>query len=379
MKYITNCKIVLKDRVVEGKALAYDEKISGVVCPCCIPEGAEVIDAGGNYVAPGFIDLHIHGYLGEDVSDGKAEGIRKIAEGIAKNGVTGWLPSTMTVSVEEIAAAFEVISSLKEQSKSWNGAAILGVNAEGPYINPKKKGAQAEEHILKPSAEFFKKYADLIKITTLAPEMDEGYEALHTLKKETNILVSMGHTDADYEKAQEAIDNGIGHITHLFNAQTALQHRNPGVVGAALNNNVSVELICDTFHIHPALFSLVAKVKGDKLCLVTDCTRAGGMPDGEYDLGGQKFYLNGIKCTLADGTIAGSVLRMNDAVLNVKNNTSLAMHEVVNAASLNPATAIGVNDKKGSIEVGKDADLVIFDENIRIHKTIIGGTVRYEA
>lgn len=379
MKYITNCKIVLKDRVVEGKALAYDEKISGVVCPCCIPEGAEVIDAGGNYVAPGFIDLHIHGYLGEDVSDGKAEGIRKIAEGIAKNGVTGWLPSTMTVSVEEIAAAFEVISSLKEQSKSWNGAAILGVNAEGPYINPKKKGAQAEEHILKPSAEFFKKYADLIKITTLAPEMDEGYEALHTLKKETNILVSMGHTDADYEKAQEAIDNGIGHITHLFNAQTALQHRNPGVVGAALNNNVSVELICDTFHIHPALFSLVAKVKGDKLCLVTDCTRAGGMPDGEYDLGGQKFYLNGIKCTLADGTIAGSVLRMNDAVLNFKNNTSLAMHEVVNAASLNPATAIGVNDKKGSIEVGKDADLVIFDENIRICKTIIGGTVRYEA
>ncbi len=379
MKYITNCKIVLKDRVVEGKALAYDEKISGIVCPCCIPEGAEVIDAGGNYVAPGFIDLHIHGYLGEDVSDGKAEGIRKMAEGIAKNGVTGWLPTTMTVSVEQLAAAFETIAGLKEQSKSWNGAAILGVNAEGPYINPKKKGAQAEEYILKPTSEFFKKYADLIKITTLAPEMDEGYEALRAFKKETNVLVSMGHTDANYEQAQEAIDNGIGHITHLFNAQTALQHRNPGVVGAALNNNVSVELICDTFHIHPALFSLVAKVKGDKLCLITDCTRAGGMPDGEYDLGGQTFFLNGIKCLLADGTIAGSVLRMNDAVLNFKNNTSLAMHEVVNAASLNPATAIGVNDKKGSIEVGKDADLVIFDENIRICKTIIGGTVRYEA
>lgn len=379
MKYITNCKIVLKDRVVEGKALAYDEKISGIVCPCCIPDGAEVIDAGGNYVAPGFIDLHIHGYLGEDVSDGKAEGIRKMAEGIAKNGVTGWLPTTMTVSVEQLAAAFETIAGLKEQSNSWNGAAILGVNAEGPYINPKKKGAQAEEYILKPTSEFFKKYADLIKITTLAPEMDEGYEALHALKKETNVLVSMGHTDANYEQAQEAIDNGIGHITHLFNAQTALQHRNPGVVGAALNNNVSVELICDTFHIHPALFSLVAKVKGDKLCLITDCTRAGGMPDGEYELGGQTFFLNGIKCLLADGTIAGSVLRMNDAVLNFKNNTSLAMHEVVNAASLNPATAIGVNDKKGSIEVGKDADLVIFDENIRICKTIIGGTVRYEA
>lgn len=379
MKYITNGKIVLSDRVVEGKALAYDEKISGIVCPCCIPEGAEVIDAGGKYVAPGFIDLHIHGYLGEDASDGSADGIKKMAEGIVKNGVTGWLPTTMTVSVEQLTAAFETIGSLKEQSKGWNGATILGVNAEGPYINPKKKGAQAEEHILKPTTEFYKKYADLIKIATVAPEMDEGFEALRELKRDTDILLSMGHTNADYEQAQNAINNGIGHITHLFNAQTALQHRNPGVVGAALTNNVSVELICDTFHIHPALFSLVAKTKGDKLCLITDCTRAGGMPDGEYDLGGQKFYLKGIQCLLEDGTIAGSVLRMNDALLNVKNNTSLAMHEIVNAASLNPATAIGVDCCKGSLDVGKDADLVIFDENIRIYKTIIGGTVRYEA
>ncbi len=379
MKYITNCKIVLSDRVVEGKALAYDEKISGVVCPCCIPADAEVIDAGGRYVAPGFIDLHIHGYMGEDASDGSAEGIRIMAEGIVKNGVTAWLPTTMTVSVEQLTKAFDTIGGLKEESKGWNGATILGVNAEGPYINPKKKGAQAEEHILKPVADFYKKYADLIKIATMAPEMDEGFEAIKELKKETNILISMGHTNADYEQAQNAINNGVGHITHLFNAQTALQHRNPGVVGAALTNDVSVELICDTFHIHPALFSLVANAKGNKLCLITDCTRAGGKPDGEYDLGGQKFYLKGIQCLLEDGTIAGSVLKMNDAVLNVKNNTSLALHEVVNAASLNPATAIGVNGTKGSIDVGKDADLVIFDENIRIYKTIIGGTVRYEA
>ena len=143
MKYITNCKIVLKDRIVCGKALAYDEKISGIVCPCSIPEGAEVIDAKGNYVAPGFIDLHIHGYLGEDSSDGSAEGIRIMSEGIAKNGVTAWLPTTMTVSAEQLSKAFDTIASLMEESKSWNGAAILGVNAEGPYINPKKKGAQA--------------------------------------------------------------------------------------------------------------------------------------------------------------------------------------------------------------------------------------------
>ena len=146
-----------------------------------------------------------------------------------------------------------------------------------------------------------------------------------------------------------------------------------------MTSDVTVELICDTFHIHKALFSLIAKTKGDKLCLITDCTRAGGMPDGEYDLGGQKFYLKGIECLLEDGTIAGSVLRMNDAVRNVKENTDLPLYEVVNAASLNPAKAIKVDGTKGSIQPGKDADLVIFDEDIRIQKTIIGGVVRYEA
>lgn len=379
MKYIKNAKIVLKDSVVSGMALAYDEKIDGVVCPDSIPEGAEVIDANGGYVAPGFIDIHIHGYLGEDASDGKAEGIRTMAEGIVKNGVTGWLPTTMTVSVAELTKAFDAIGSLKEESKSWNGATILGVNAEGPYINAKKKGAQAEEHILVPNADFFKKYGDLIKIATMAPEQDADFAAIKELKKETGILISMGHTNATFEQAVDSIHNGVGHITHLFNAQTPLTHRAPGVVGAALTTDVSVELICDTFHIHKGLFSLIAKVKGDKLCLITDCTRAGGMPDGEYELGGQKFYLKGIECLLEDGTIAGSVLKMNAAVRNVLENTDLPLYEVVNAASLNPATAIGVAGTKGSIESGKDADLVIFDENINIQKTIIGGTVRYEA
>lgn len=379
MKYISNAKIILKDRIVEGKALAYDEKISGVVSVDSIPAGAEVIDAKGAYVAPGFIDIHIHGYMGEDSSDGKAEGIRKMSEGIVKNGVTAWLPTTMTVSVEQLEKAFTAIASVKEQSKSWNGSAILGVNAEGPYINAKKKGAQAEENILLPDASFFKKYGDLIKIATMAPEQDKDFEAIRELKKDTDILISMGHTNATFEEAMAATENGVGHVTHLFNAQTPLTHRAPGVVGAALTADVSVELICDTFHIHKGLFSLIAKVKGDKLCLITDCTRGGGMPDGEYDLGGQTFTLKGIECLLSDGTIAGSVLKMNQAVRNVYENTDLPLFEVVNAASLNPATAIGVADAKGSIESGKDADLVIFDENINIQKTIIGGTVRYEA
>ncbi len=379
MKYIKNCKIVLKDRIVEGKALKYSDKIEGIVCPCCIPEGAEVIDACGCYVAPGFIDIHIHGYLGEDSSDGSADGIRKMAEGVVKNGVTGWLPTTMTVSKAELEKAFAAIKSVMEESKTWNGSAILGINAEGPYINPKKKGAQAEEHILAPDASFFKQYADIIKIATMAPEMEGGLDMARELARDTDILVSIGHTNATYEEAIDAIENGAGHITHLFNAQTALAHRNPGVVGAALTSDVSVEMICDTFHVHKALFSLISSIKKDKFCLITDCTRAGGMPDGEYTLGGQKFYLKGIECLLEDGTIAGSVLKLNDAVKNVYENTDMPLYEVVNAASLNPATAIGMAKCKGSIECGKDADLVIFDEDIRIQKTIIGGTVRYDA
>lgn len=379
MKYIKNAKIILKDRIIEGKALAYSDKIEGIVCECSVPEGAEVIDAKGAYVAPGFIDIHIHGYLGEDASDGSAEGIKKMAEGIAKNGVTSWLPTTMTVSKAELRKAFEVISSLMEESKSWNGATILGVNAEGPYINSKKKGAQAEEHILKPDAAFFKEYASLIKIATLSPETDENMNCIKELARDTDILLSMGHTDATYEQAIEAIQNGVKHVTHLFNAQTALQHRNPGVVGAALTSEVTTELICDTFHIHKGLFSLVAAAKGDKLVLITDCTRGGGMPDGEYSLGGQKIFVKGIECKLEDGTIAGSVLKMNDAVYNVLNNTNLSVPAVVAAASLNPARAIGVDKTKGSIEVGKDADLIIADENFKIKKTIIGGEIRYEA
>ena len=378
MKYIINGKIVLKDHVITGKVLEYDTKITGIIDESKVPAGAEIIDAKGAYVAPGLIDIHIHGYMGEDASDGSAEGIRVMAEGIVKNGVTGWLPTTMTVSVAELRKAFTTIKSLMEESKTWNGATILGINAEGPYINPSKKGAQAEQHILAPTPELLKEYSDIIKIATIAPDMDKDFECIRTLRKETDIVVSMGHTDASFEVACDAIENGVGHVTHLFNAQTALAHRKPGVVGAALTRPVTTELICDTFHVHKGLFQLVADVKKDKLCLITDCTRGGGMPDGEYELGGQKIFVNGIECLLADGTIAGSVLKLNEAVRNVLANTSLSVFEVVNAASLTPATVIGVSDRKGSLEIGKDADIIIADEQFNIQKTIIGGTVRYE-
>ncbi|MBQ1261139.1 MAG: N-acetylglucosamine-6-phosphate deacetylase [Clostridia bacterium] len=381
MTYIVGGKIVLPDSVICGKVLAFDSesgKIVGVVDEA--PSGSEVIDAKGNYVAPGLVDIHIHGYLGEDTSDGKPEGIRKMAYGVSKNGVTAFLPTTMTVAKEQIIASLNAVRSLKEESKSWDGAEILGVHAEGPFINPSKKGAQAEENILVPDADFIIENADIITSLTLAPEMDEGHKCIKKLAAESDVLLSMGHTDAKFEEAMSAARDGINHATHLFNAMSPLAHRNPGVVGAALaSENVSVELIADTFHINPGLYSIIAKVKGDKTVLITDCTRAGGMPDGEYDLGGQPIFLKGIECRLADGTIAGSVLKLNSAVKNVLDHTTLPVNEVFNMASLNPAKAIRKADRIGSLEAGKDADIIIADENINILRTIKKGRTIYEA
>ena len=379
--YIIGGKIVLPEAVVEGKALAFSKengKIEGIVDT--VPAGAEVIDAGGNYVAPGLVDIHIHGYLGEDTCDAKPEGIKKMAYGVAQNGVTSFLPTTMTVAKNEIIDALNAVRSVKEESKTWDGAEIIGVHAEGPFINPNKKGAQAEENILVPDADFILENADIITSVTLAPEMDPDHKCIKKLAAESKVLVSMGHTDAKFEEAMSAARDGVNHATHLFNAMSALAHRNPGVVGAALaSENVSVEVIADTFHINPGLYSIVAKVKGDKMVLITDCTRAGGMPDGEYDLGGQPIFLKGIECRLADGTIAGSVLKLNNAVRNVLANTTLPVNEVFKMASLNPATSIHCADRIGSLEAGKDADIIIVDNDINVLRTIKKGRTIYEA
>ena len=379
MKAIINGRIVTPESVVEGKVLVYDEKIQGVVDAA--PAGAEVIDAQGGYVIPGLVDMHIHGYLGEDASDGSYEGLKIMAEGVAKNGVTSFLPTTMTVSYDELRKAFSLIRKGMEESRSadWKGAAIVGANAEGPFINISKKGAQAGEHVRVGDPAFLKEFIDVIRVFTIAPEVEGNMDCIREMAKDTDVLISMGHTAANFDQARAAIEAGVRHVTHLFNAQTGLLHRDPGVVGAALlDSRVSTELIADTFHIHKGLFQLVANVKGDKLVLITDCTRAGGLEDGEYTLGGQPIFVKGIECRLADGTIAGSVLKLNEAVRNVLANTDLPVNEVVNMASLTPATRIGLGDTKGSLEAGKDADIAIVDEAFNVQRTILAGRTIYE-
>lgn len=378
MKCIINASVILADRVERGLAVVFDEKIQKILPASQInEEDYEIIDAGNNYVAPGLVDIHIHGYLGADVSDGSVEGIETMARGIAKNGVTAWCPTTMTVSKAEIEAAFDAVRQAKKSDT--DGARILGVHAEGPFINPSKKGAQAEEHILHPDADFVLKNKDIIKILTIAPEVDGAKECISKVSQESKILISMGHTSATFDEANEGIAAGVRHTTHLFNAMTALAHRNPGVVGAALSSDkVSCELIADTFHVNEGLFGIVSKLKGDKLCLITDCIRAGGMDDGDYTLGGQPVKKEGIKCLMPDGTIAGSVLTLNQAVMNLFENTDLTLSQCVACATINPAKAIGEDKEIGSLDVGKRADLIIVDEKFNVLTTIVGGKTVYK-
>ena len=371
MKAIINGKILLPDREIAGKALLFDDRIREI--SDCVPEGCQIVDAQGMYVSPGFVDVHIHGYLGADASDGNMEGLRKMARGILKNGVTGFLPTTMTVAWQELEAAFAAIRAFMPESAGadFDGAEALGCHAEGPFINPNKKGAQAESAIIPPDAGALLRHSDIIRLVTIAPEMPGALDCIRAVKD--NMRVSIGHTDATYDQAMAGLAAGADHFTHTFNAMTGLSHRAPGVVGAALSSDAYAELIADTFHVHPAVFTVLRRCKGEKLTLITDCTRAGGLADGEYSLGGQPIFVKGIECRLADGTIAGSVLRMNDAVRNYRDHTGAPMHEAVRCASLTPAQSIGADGRKGSLEPGKDADILLLDGGCQVHGAWVRG------
>ena len=378
MKAIINGIILTPHEEIRGMALLFDTAFRGIVPPDLV-QADEIIDAKGRYIAPGLIDVHIHGYLGKDISDGSEEGARIMAEGVLANGVTSFLPTTMTVSWSEIEASFDVVRRLMPQSREpdFLGAQILGCHAEGPFINPQRKGAQSQKHIIPPRADLILPHSDVVRLITVAPEMEGGLEFIRELTSKSGITVSIGHSNADYDLAKKAIEAGASHITHLFNAQTGLNHRKPGIVGAALTSDVFTELIADTFHVHQGLFSMLYNVKRDLLVLVTDCTRAGGLPDGEYTLGGQPIFVNGIECRLQNGTIAGSVLKLNDAARNLHCLGGVPLKDAIHAASLSAARTISMDRVKGSIEDGKDADFIFIDDECRVYSTFVRGTLKY--
>lgn len=380
MKALTNGIIVTENQMIYGKTLVYDDTITEITSDFEPSEADEVTDVCGNMITAGLVDLHIHGYAGFDTSDGSPEDIKKMALLLAQNGVTSWCPTTMTVSQPEILKAFDAVRAAKSdiESGAAHGARILGVNCEGPFISPNKKGAQDGKYILPPSADFVTKNSDIIKLVTIAPEMDDNCREIKKIAESTDVVISMGHTEATLEQARLAIESGARHVTHLYNAMPHLDHRAPGLIGAVMTDRrVSCEMIADTFHINPALFEMTAQLKGDKLVLITDCMRAGGMPDGSYTLGGQPVTVHGVECRLEDGTIAGSVLKLNCAVRNLKNNTRLPLWKAINAASLNAADSIGESGRIGSIAKGKYADFAVMDKDFNVKMTVVGGETVY--
>lgn len=334
-------------------------------------------------VLPGFIDEHIHGAGGSDAMDGTEEALQTISEYVAKEGTTGFLATTMTQSPENIGKALKNVKNVREKGE-YKGAEVLGVHLEGPFISPKHVGAQPLEYVAKPAPETFDKYNELsggnIKIVTLAPEVEGGLDLVKHLKN-IGVVASIGHTGAKFSDVEAAVAAGASNVTHTYNAQTPLHHREAGVVGAAmLFDELNCEMICDTIHVSvPAIKIFVKNKPHDKFTLITDAMRAKGMPDGLSELGGQQVFVKNGEARLADGTLAGSVLKMNVAIKNLVEKAGVSLTEAVDFASANPAKNLGLYDERGSIEVGKRADFAVMDKDFNILCTVVGGKVVYKA
>ena len=369
MKTIKNGRFILPNEhgnffISTEKILTFDKKIISFDT-----SADEVIDAQGNFVSPGFINIHIHGCANSDTMDATPAALKNMCEFLPSCGVTSFLPTTMTMPLDEIKAALKNIL----DCKSLGGAKILGANLEGPFISEKYHGAQNPKNILRADFSLIDEFKDVIKIVTVAPEELDDFKFIDACRAE-NIIVSIGHSAATYEIAMAAIERGANHITHLFNAQTGLNHRKPGIVGAAFDSNATVELIADNVHVGAVAQRIVQKIKPlDEIILITDSLRACGIGDGESELGGQKVFVKGNLATLADGTIVGSIATMNNVVKNFAENAALSVPEVVMTVTKNPAQELNLYDKIGSIEAGKFADFVIFDKNFNVKRTIING------
>lgn len=387
-RIIKGSKIILENEVLKDHVIVFTDKIEEILpeSKASNIEGQWIRHEG--FISPGFIDIHIHGAAGADTMDCSVDSIRTIANALVATGTTGFLATTMTMEQSVIESSIDTVRRFMEIQKNIEiqsiecdsrekvrntGARVLGVHLEGPFINPLYKGAQDEKYIQKPTLSWIEKYLDVIKIITLAPEMDDNFQFISALK-EKDVVLSMGHTACDFETACAAFDKGVDHVTHCFNAMTGLHHRRPGAVGAALTKPFTVDIITDGIHIHPDFLETFVRMKSvEKTILITDAIRATFLDEGEYDLGGQRVFVSKGGCKLEDGTIAGSILRMDTALSNMMKHTSLKLEEVVQMLSSNPARKLGIYDKKGSIEKGKDSDLVLLSEELEVESVFIGG------
>jgi len=333
-------------------------------------------------VFPGMIDMHIHGGYGKDVMDADPKSLDALSKMLPKEGVTAYLATTMTQSSTNITAALDCITDYCKKQEIGNGARLLGVNLEGPFISAEKCGAQPKDYILQPDLSLMKMWCDLagdcLKIVTVAPEIEGGSEMIKYITKK-GIIASVGHSNANYDETCAAISLGCKHATHLFNAMSSLNHRDPGAALALLlDANVCVELIADGIHLHPAILQMALRLKGtDKIILVSDAIEAKGLSDGEYKLAGQSVCVAAGRACTKEGVLAGSILTMDAAMRNMLQFTNCSVLDVSKMVAQNPARQLGLEKHKGSIAPMKDADIVVFDENYRVMLTLCCGKVNY--
>jgi N-acetylglucosamine-6-phosphate deacetylase len=374
---------VLPDRVVpDSLVLLTDGKISyaGDFHGDRIPEGAEQVDATGLQVLPGLIDTHVHGTHGDDVMLDGADGIRRISARFPQYGTTAWLPSTISARHAELVQAVRWCVEARE--KPAEGAEIVGIHVEGPYISMKRKGAQPAEGVRDPDfaevEELLAAGEGTIQVVTLAPELPGGLELIRRLVGQ-GVIASIGHTDATYEEALAGIEAGARHATHLFNAMRPIHHRDPGVITACLNEEgVVAEVIPDGVHLDPHIVRLALRTKGpEAAAIITDAFSATGLPEGEHTLGPHKVFVKGPVAALADGTLAGSILTMDRAVGNAIRFAGISLVDAVRMAALVPARIAGCADRKGSLDPGKDADVALLDGDFRCRATWVGGRLLY--
>lgn len=373
---ITGPLVYLEDGPKAVAVVVQDNKIEAIIGLSKVGQysDAKKIQLPSSYhLIPGMIDMHIHGMLGVDVMDGTPQALQAMVEGLPKEGVTGFLATTMTVSKQAIEKAITNVANFS----SKKGAQILGLHLEGPFISAGKLGAHRREFVLTPDIDLFNHWQtlakNLIKLVTIAPEVTGAMSFIKQLTKQ-GVIASVGHSNASFNETQDAFKSGCNHVTHIYNAMSGLHHREPGVALAALMSNVLIELIADGIHVSPVMMKFLLSVKSvDQLCLVTDAMRAKCMPDGEYDLGGQTVYVAEGSARLSDGTLAGSILTMQKALKNLITLKLCTLSDITHFTAINPAKQLGIFDHKGSIAINKDADLVILDEQYNVHKTMCRG------
>mgnify|MGYP000882631214 FL=1 len=329
----------------------------------------EVIDAEGLLVLPGLVDIHSHGAAGEDFSDGNPEGLKKILQYEKRCGITSYCPTSMTFPKERLRQIFASIKGAQTEE----GAKVVGINMEGPFLDPAKKGAHVEEWIAAPDAAFVRELNQdvdgLVRLVTLAPNMDGAEEFIKEMHEE--VCISLGHTAADYDCASRAMKLGAHHVTHLYNAMQPFGHRAPGLIGAAMDDpECMVELICDGYHIHPSAIRAAFRMFGpERVILISDSMRATGMENGTYELGGQEVTVKDRKAVLKDGTLAGSATNLYGCMCKAI-EFGIPLEQAIMAATANPARSIGIFDRVGSIRIGKQADLLLVSENLELKRVI---------